>query len=308
MIKVVRKTVTTNFTIIHNDLIRDKRLTFKARLLAILLLSNKDGFDVDTKWLAEQSPQGIRSVRSGLKELCQLGYCLYRQLQNEQGQWETEIHISDQSGTFSTVPKTGTGPVPKTGIYSEDQPCTNTKAVPSVPAQPFGGASGAPAAPPDVATAPPAGSGGSAKSPAKEKPLSRRWHPDTGLLLDQWDAAFTEVHGVDYVKLPKDRGAANELLHRTHMPPLEIVAIARKAWKTNTFCCQRSRTLTFFNANFNQVRADLNRPNANNCGNNRPTAAQIRNSRISGGELVRKRVEQEQRDLESGHARNPFAD
>lgn len=60
-----------NFTQISNDLIRNPNLSYKARGILILLLSNRDGWKsfIDSLSGKFSSSDGRASVESGLKEL-----------------------------------------------------------------------------------------------------------------------------------------------------------------------------------------------------------------------------------------------
>jgi hypothetical protein len=65
------------FTQIANDLFRDGRLSFKAKGIFGLLASHRDGYGITPRRLAEQSTDGLDSVKTGLRELEACGY-LYR--------------------------------------------------------------------------------------------------------------------------------------------------------------------------------------------------------------------------------------
>jgi hypothetical protein len=64
----------SNFTIISNDVINDQRLSFKARGLLVYLLSKPDAWRTTTAHLASVSPNGIDAVKTGMKELENVGY------------------------------------------------------------------------------------------------------------------------------------------------------------------------------------------------------------------------------------------
>jgi hypothetical protein len=84
-----------NYTVVHNQLIEDQRLSWKARGLIIFLLSKPDHWRTTTAYLASQSPEGIHSVRSGLTELESLGYIKRIKKQNPSGQWTTQTVVFD---------------------------------------------------------------------------------------------------------------------------------------------------------------------------------------------------------------------
>ena len=68
--------VKNNYTQISNNLIRDKRLSYKARGILILLLSHQEGWVSIMETLCDNfsEPDGRTSVESGMKELEKFGY------------------------------------------------------------------------------------------------------------------------------------------------------------------------------------------------------------------------------------------
>jgi hypothetical protein len=85
-----------NYSVVHNEIIEDKTVSFKARGLLIYLLSKPDHWRTTAANLAAQSPDGMHSVRTGLKELEQHGYIKRIVKQNPSGQWTTQTVIFDQ--------------------------------------------------------------------------------------------------------------------------------------------------------------------------------------------------------------------
>lgn len=85
-----------NYTVVHNDLIEDTRISWKARGLLMYLLSKPDHWRTSTAHLASQSPDGIHSVRTGMKELELHGYIRRLKKQNDSGQWSTTTVVFDQ--------------------------------------------------------------------------------------------------------------------------------------------------------------------------------------------------------------------
>ncbi len=63
------------FAQIANSALRDKRLSFKARGILALVLSNVGEWEATLRWLTSQSDHdGKRAIQAGLKELTDLGY------------------------------------------------------------------------------------------------------------------------------------------------------------------------------------------------------------------------------------------
>jgi hypothetical protein len=84
-----------NFSIVSNRVIRDHRLSWKARGLLIYVLSQPDHWRTSSAHLASISPEGIHAVRTGLKELETLGYLHRYRTQQANGTWRHDILIYD---------------------------------------------------------------------------------------------------------------------------------------------------------------------------------------------------------------------
>lgn len=63
-----------NFTTVHNNLILDEKLSWKAKGLLIYMLSRPAGWKYKSAEIAKNSTDGRDSVRNGLKELVENGY------------------------------------------------------------------------------------------------------------------------------------------------------------------------------------------------------------------------------------------
>jgi helix-turn-helix protein len=93
--KIIRASGPNNFTLIPNVVLRDQRLSWKARGLMAYLLSHLDGWQADAETLAQQGPDGRTTILSALKELQTAGYIERRKHQVERGRWTTELVIHD---------------------------------------------------------------------------------------------------------------------------------------------------------------------------------------------------------------------
>ena len=105
--KFIRSRSSKDFTTISNNLIKDKRLSWKARAILIYILSLPDNWDINLTEIANHSlVDGIDSFRSGWKELEDLDYCKKTKVRNDKGHIiGYEYFISDQPKT--DFPKTG---------------------------------------------------------------------------------------------------------------------------------------------------------------------------------------------------------
>ena len=71
---IFRVDKTQNYTVMSNHHMRNKKLSLKAKGLLSYMLSNPDDWNYTLAGLANQSRDGIDSVRSAVQELEQSGY------------------------------------------------------------------------------------------------------------------------------------------------------------------------------------------------------------------------------------------
>ncbi len=64
----------SNYTVVDNGLLNEKRLTLKSKGLLCYLLSKPEGWEIRVNHLAQQSKDGASAIRSAIKELRNLGY------------------------------------------------------------------------------------------------------------------------------------------------------------------------------------------------------------------------------------------
>lgn len=102
---IVRAANKNKYTTIHNDVLGDERLSFKARGLLVYILSKPDHWQVRESQLANASDvDGVTAVRSGLNELKECGYIVNERKHDEDGQfyWESTVYDYPQVGLPST--------------------------------------------------------------------------------------------------------------------------------------------------------------------------------------------------------------
>ena len=85
----------SNFSIFANKVIRDTRLSYKARGILLELLSRPNNWRVSADMLAKDSKEGRTAILSGLQELRDLGYIVTQRTQLENGQFETISMVYD---------------------------------------------------------------------------------------------------------------------------------------------------------------------------------------------------------------------
>lgn len=84
MVRLIKKT-TDNYTHVSNQIIRDSRLSWKARGIFAYMWSQADNWNFYVNELAKHSTDGEATLKSGLKELEQLGYLIRKHSQNKKG-------------------------------------------------------------------------------------------------------------------------------------------------------------------------------------------------------------------------------
>ena len=104
----------SHFAIYSNDVIRDTRLSYKARGILLELLSRPDNWRISADALAANGIDGRDSILSGLKELRDLGYIVTTRVQDDKGRWITESTVYDE---------------PKSGFPKSDKPKSDNPTV-----------------------------------------------------------------------------------------------------------------------------------------------------------------------------------
>jgi hypothetical protein len=100
----------SNFTIVLNDALRDKRLSYKAKGILAACLSHKNSFRFTRAWIIEHGTDGRDAVLSGLSELRSLGYLLNVKSRNPAGQIVGEHYsVTDRPDLIEEAPVMGAG-------------------------------------------------------------------------------------------------------------------------------------------------------------------------------------------------------
>lgn len=74
-----------NFTIISNDWLRDRRLSWKAKGLLAYVVSHREGYALSVEQILSEGCDGRDAVRAGLRELEDAGYLTRQQRRGEGG-------------------------------------------------------------------------------------------------------------------------------------------------------------------------------------------------------------------------------
>ena len=88
------------FAQIANEALRDRRLSFKARGILAMVLSNVGDWEASARWIEGQSDRdGPASIQSGLNELTELGYRKVHRENGPDGRIRTVVEWSHSSIT-----------------------------------------------------------------------------------------------------------------------------------------------------------------------------------------------------------------
>jgi hypothetical protein len=115
-----------DFTIVGNAVLRDQRLSFKARGLLCLLLSLPDDWKINTAWLAAMAPDGRDAIQSGLRELEATGYVRRHRRQDHSGRWSTITYVYETPSVDNPVDRAvdnvGISQPPEPGFPASENP------------------------------------------------------------------------------------------------------------------------------------------------------------------------------------------
>jgi len=89
----------SNYTQISNDMLRDNRISFKAKGILSCLLSNRKGWTSYLEGLKKLTNEGEASIRSGMKELTKAGYLIYLVYRDKKNS-----HVCGSFMSYTTIP------------------------------------------------------------------------------------------------------------------------------------------------------------------------------------------------------------
>lgn len=101
----IRKEYSKGFTTTSNTIIRDERLTWKARGIFNYLWSMPDDWDFYAKEVAKHAKDGIHSLDSGLEELAEYGYLERTRLRDKKGRFGAPVWILHDDPADAQKPK-----------------------------------------------------------------------------------------------------------------------------------------------------------------------------------------------------------
>ncbi|ELK4352964.1 phage protein [Staphylococcus pseudintermedius] len=101
-----------NFVTVHKDFIHDSNISWKAKGILLYLLSRPDDWQIYETELEQHSTDGLSGLKSGIKELEEIGYIQRNRKRDESGRlngYEYLVYEQPHHIRFSNVGKTNNG-------------------------------------------------------------------------------------------------------------------------------------------------------------------------------------------------------
>lgn len=93
-----------HFTIISNVLMRDTRLSLRARGLMAMMQTHRSGYRLSSEGIASQALEGRDAVRTAMRELEALGYITRTQVRDERGRVDVRVDLYPAGDAPGHVP------------------------------------------------------------------------------------------------------------------------------------------------------------------------------------------------------------
>ena len=125
---IIRQKRKERFSIVDNKVIKDERLSFKARGLLIYMLSKPDDWKFYTEELAKRSNKdGISAIKTALNEIEDAGYLTRKQGHKKNGQFTSQDWIlTDTSTNLPQVEKPLADKAPAGKALADNRTLPNT--------------------------------------------------------------------------------------------------------------------------------------------------------------------------------------
>jgi len=93
---IIREPGRNRWVVIDQDVIRNPKLSHRARGILCLLLSMPDDWHVNADWIAMHGSEGRDAVRAALTELENAGHIVRHKSQDAFGRWSTRSVVYEQ--------------------------------------------------------------------------------------------------------------------------------------------------------------------------------------------------------------------
>lgn len=101
---VLKNKTQKNFTMISNNVLRDKELSMKDRGVLCTICSLPDGWDFSIAGLSAIVPDGMDAIRKSIFNLEKIGYIERNKTRGKNGKYISEIEVYTEKRTVSDLP------------------------------------------------------------------------------------------------------------------------------------------------------------------------------------------------------------
>lgn len=91
----LRKQTRSGYTHISNELINAEGLSYRAKGIAMLLLSKPDDWVIRVEYLMKVGKEGEKAIRTAMQELAQYGFLMRDRVQDADGHIRTMTYLAD---------------------------------------------------------------------------------------------------------------------------------------------------------------------------------------------------------------------
>ncbi|WP_244672269.1 phage replication protein [Xanthomonas sp. D-36-1] len=120
--EIVRAPRKGQFEVIPHSVLRDSRLSYRARGVLGRLLSNAPGYRMAAEALAREGVEGRDAIKAALRELEAAGYLLRRRRRDEKGRWHWLSFVTDTPFAFEGLDDTAIDGFPVDGFPDHGNP------------------------------------------------------------------------------------------------------------------------------------------------------------------------------------------
>lgn len=121
---ILRKKCTGGFTTMHNEVIQDKKLSFKAKGVLLYLISRPDNWEFYESDISNQSTDGKDAVRTALMELIREGFLERKRIKKADGTFSGWEYLVSETRTDMGKTDMGKSAIGKSATNNTD--ITNT--------------------------------------------------------------------------------------------------------------------------------------------------------------------------------------